>query len=203
MASTSQIESNRRNSQHSTGPRAESGKAKSSKNRVNLGLYTHEDYVKPGEAEIYAEFCQTLYNQLTPANLLEDTFVFEITAASWRLRRCAAAAADLADYREEDPLLDDETDKTRRSTERARAAAMSDAGAPSIADLERMLEEERAQNPENIESQAELASNCSAGDPVAGSSLQIAGSAPCPCRSGEELRRCCGKNAPPMLGKVA
>ena len=146
MASISQIEANRRNSQSSSGPRTESGKSNSSKNRLTYGLYTHEDYVRPGEAEIYAEFCQTMYDRLLPDNLLEETFVFEITGASWRLRRCAAAEAELADYcsgndetarpyrhecssqndaNRRDPLLDDATDKTRRSIERARSAAHS------------------------------------------------------------------------------
>jgi uncharacterized protein YoaH (UPF0181 family) len=123
MASDAKIEGNRRNSQYSTGPRTESGKSKSSRNRLTFGLYTHNDYVKPGESEIYEEFCRTMYHQLTPANLLEETLVFAITGASWRLRRCAAAEADLADFRDQDPLLDDETDKTRRGIERARAAA--------------------------------------------------------------------------------
>jgi hypothetical protein len=230
MATTSQIEANRRNSQSSTGPRTESGKSTSSRNRLTFGLDTHGDYVKPDETEIYAEFCQTMYDQLTPANLIEETFVFEITAASWRLRRCAAAEAEICranrhetsprnDASGQDPLLDDATDKTRRSIERARAAAhlaisrslnqlrklqterlirekldyggvndtlaaesrklvaaqksdmktrqaavdqqldqaidsiMSCPGAPSLADLQKMLDEDRAEK--------ELASNCS------------------------------------------
>jgi uncharacterized protein YecA (UPF0149 family) len=28
---------------------------------------------------------------------------------------------------------------------------------------------------------------------------QIPRSAPCPCKSGEKYKRCCGKNAPPVL----
>ena len=117
MASKSQIEANRRNSRKSTGPRTESGKSKSSKNHLTYGLYTHQARVQPGEEEIYAEFCQTLYDQLTPGNLLEETFVFEITGASWRLRCCAAAEGDL------DLDFDESTDKRLRSIERARAAA--------------------------------------------------------------------------------
>jgi len=42
----------------------------------------------------------------------------------------------------------------------------------------------------------ELALNCSA-------TKQIPRSAPCPCKSGEKYKRCCGKNAPPVLGKAA
>jgi preprotein translocase subunit SecA len=28
-------------------------------------------------------------------------------------------------------------------------------------------------------------------------------SAPCPCKSGEKYKRCCGKNAPPVLSRSA
>ena len=36
-------------------------------------------------------------------------------------------------------------------------------------------------------------------DPVLPQAAQIARNAPCPCKSGEKYKRCCGKNAPPML----
>jgi hypothetical protein len=42
----------------------------------------------------------------------------------------------------------------------------------------------------------ELASNCSP-------TRRIPRSAPCPCGSREKYKRCCGKNAPPVLGKAA
>ena len=246
MASEAQIEANRRNSQSSTGPRTESGKEASSRNRLTYGLYTHEDYVKPGEAEIYAEFCKTMHDSLRPGNLLEETFVFEITGASWRLRRCAAAEADLADFREEDPFLDDATDKTRRSIERARAAAHSvinrsinqlrklqtartirekldsgAAGTPAGEVLKVIVGQkagarERERVAQSVEKMpfpprsSELASNCNAeghaahaASAEASGTPQIARNAQCPCKSGEKYKRCCGKNAPPVLGKAA
>ncbi len=45
----------------------------------------------------------------------------------------------------------------------------------------------------------ELGSNCKPGPRPA----QIPRSAPCPCGSREKYKRCCGKNAPPVLGKAA
>ena len=33
--------------------------------------------------------------------------------------------------------------------------------------------------------------------------IQTPRSAPCPCGSGEKYKRCCGKNAPPVLGRAA
>jgi hypothetical protein len=125
MITDSRLNANRLNAAHSTGPRTGAGKASSSRNALTLGLYTRCDYVKPEERDIYKEFCETMYGELNPASLLEESFVSEITGATWRLRRCSAAEGDLADYATQDPLLDESTDKQRRSIERARAAAHS------------------------------------------------------------------------------
>jgi hypothetical protein len=125
MSTEAQIDANRRNAQHSTGPVTESGKFCSSRNHLTLGLYTRQDYVKPEERDFYKEFCETMFAELNPASLLEQTLASEITGASWRLRRCSAAEAELADYAEQDPLLDESKDKTRRSIDRARASAHS------------------------------------------------------------------------------
>jgi hypothetical protein len=43
---------------------------------------------------------------------------------------------------------------------------------------------------------SELASNCKPAP-------QTPRSAPCPCKSGEKFKRCCGKNAPPVLNRAA
>jgi hypothetical protein len=125
MATDFQIKANRLNSRLSTGPVTESGKANSSRNHLTLGLYTRQDYVKPEERDLYKEFCQTMYLELDPAGLLQETLASEITGASWRLRRCSAAEGELADYAEQDPLLDESKDKSRRSIDRARASAHS------------------------------------------------------------------------------
>jgi hypothetical protein len=123
MSTDAKIQANRQNAQQSTGPQTESGKSAASRNALTLGLYTRVDYVKPDERDIYKEFCETLYTELSPEGLLEETFATEITGASWRLRRCSAVEADLADYATQDPILDESTEKTRRSIERARSHA--------------------------------------------------------------------------------
>ena len=117
MATIAQFIANLQNAQSSTGPRTESGKAKSSRNALTMGLYTRTDYVKPDERDIYKEFCDTMRLELIPEKLLEQTLVSEITGASWRLRRCDAADAGLD--------FDESTDKLRRSVERARSSASS------------------------------------------------------------------------------
>ncbi len=125
MATEKQIEANRRNSIHSTGPCTEAGREASAQNHLTLGLFTRRDYVKPEERDLYKEFCDGFYSELGPEGHIETALAAEIVAASWRLRRCSEAEGDLADYATADPLLDESTEKTRRSIERARNSAHS------------------------------------------------------------------------------
>jgi len=125
MTTESQINANRQNAQHSTGPRTEAGKSASSRNHLTLGLYTRQDYVKPDERDLYKHFCETMHDELAPQTLLQESLVSEVTGATWRLRRCGNVEGELADYAPCDPMLDEKTDKTRRSLERARASAHS------------------------------------------------------------------------------
>ncbi len=125
MATEKQIEANRRNSTLSTGPSTEAGREASAQNHLTLGLFTRRDYVKPEERDLYKEFCDGFYSELGPEGHIETALAAEIVAASWRLRRCSEAEGDLADYAAQDPLLDESTEKTRRSIERARNSAHS------------------------------------------------------------------------------
>ena len=219
MATAAQIDANRENSCHSTGPITEAGKAAAARKRLTLGLYTQSDYVKPEEQDLYHDFCQTLRAELTPLTLIEEAFVAEITGASWRLRRCASAEATLGDFA-------DATNKSRRSIERARAAAhcalnrsmnhlrkiqterivrehleLGSTGDTLAAESRKLIEaanlyRKSASNCQ-IEERAAKAASAAAQD------VPIARNAPCPCNSGEKYKRCCGKNAPPVLGRAA
>lgn len=40
-------------------------------------------------------------------------------------------------------------------------------------------------------------------EPAAGQDTPVPRSAPCPCGSGQKYKRCCGRNAPPVLGRAA
>jgi len=123
MATDAQFKANFANAQKSTGPASSSGKAASSKNHLITGLYTRLDYVKPEERDLYKEFYDTMFADLGAVTTLEQSYACEITSAAWRLRRCSTVEGELADYREQDPLLDEKAEKIIRSIERARAAA--------------------------------------------------------------------------------
>jgi hypothetical protein len=222
-------------------PTTEAGKAISSRNALTLGLYTRQDYVKPEERDLYNEFTETMRAELAPEGLLEQALTAEITGATWRLRRCSAAEAEIADQAAlndsgADPLMDETQEKNTRSIERARASAHSllhrsvnqlrrlqternsrfavnaigeDAGltdyrivTAACVNYEK-LKEIAVANREKGGTDTDLGSICNlpiASAQNAAQKTQIARNAPCPCKSGEKYKRCCGKNAPPVLG---
>src|SRR5579863_8626803 len=116
MSTQSQIDANRENAKHSTGPITEAGKSSSARNSQTHGLFTSEPHVEPDERDLYVEFSETMYSELCPTGLLEDSLATEIVGATWRLRQCAIAEGEIHGF-------DETVDKTRRSIERARAAA--------------------------------------------------------------------------------
>jgi len=116
MPTQSQIDANCENAKLSTGPITEAGKSSSARNSQTHGLFTREPHVESDEQDLYAEFSDSLYIELGPAGLLEDALANEIVGATWRLRQCASADAEVHGF-------DESADKTRRSIERARAAA--------------------------------------------------------------------------------
>src|SRR5271165_4809059 len=120
MATQEQIDANRLNATYSTGPRTEAGRENSAKNHLTHGLFTRQDYVKPDERDFYKEFCEDFYAELSPVGNIESSLAAQIVGASWRLHRCSNVEGDIADYAPKDPLLDDLTEKSRRSLDRAR-----------------------------------------------------------------------------------
>ena len=125
MSTEAQIKANQANSQKSTGPATEAGRAASAQNHLIHGLFTRLDYVEPEERDIYKIFYETMFADLGPVTTLEHSYANEIAGATWRLRRCSAVEGKLADYQTQDPLLEEKSEKTIRSIERARASAHS------------------------------------------------------------------------------
>lgn len=86
---------NRANAQHSTGPRTESGKQRSSLNALRHGL-TARSAVLPSEdpAAYENHRCQFLA-EYQPATSTETQLVQELIDTSWRLKRIPLLEADL------------------------------------------------------------------------------------------------------------
>ncbi|MFN7938596.1 MAG: SEC-C metal-binding domain-containing protein [Bryobacteraceae bacterium] len=64
-------------------------------------------------------------------------------------------------------------------------------------------QERAAAAEENSAVQAEIHHNSSLSTPQADEQPQTPRNALCPCGSGNKYKRCCGKNAPPVLGRAA
>ena len=83
-------EINRANAQHSTGPRTNQGKAKSKFNALRHGLTGQVILMPTEDQEIYANFCETLKNDLRPVGAMEETFAQSLADAQWQLNRARA-----------------------------------------------------------------------------------------------------------------
>ena len=279
--SDAQHAANKANAAHSTGPKTETGKSRSSKNRLTFGLFTISDFVREDESESYTKICTNLWAELSPAGTIEEAFTTEIMSATWRLRRCRMVEEDIAQIAILDPMQDPETAAQQKSVDRARAQSVNimnrcinalrklqtergirsqafpETDVPAglgLMDIRQVAKtkpmdtdaeseptpapEPAAPTPTGFDALMALAdkqlaqryrdygmaaftgapaqaagsmgSNCKpAAAPVPPSAKPVATprnisrNAPCPCKSGQKFKRCCGKEAPTTLNRVA
>ena len=93
MATPAQVLANQANARHSTGPRTEQGKARSSHNHLSHGLSSKEFILLPGEQAGFDEFMAALRDAIQPAGALEFDLFTQLAHASWALRRFRRAEA--------------------------------------------------------------------------------------------------------------
>ena len=95
MSTAAQTKANRENAQHSTGPRTEEGKAKSSLNAVKTGL-TGRTVLLPGDdIAVYQQHVATIEAQFHPATDAEKLLVQCIADADWRAARIPTLEAGI------------------------------------------------------------------------------------------------------------
>jgi len=93
MSSPSNI--NRENAQHSTGPKTEEGKRKSSLNALRHGL-SGQIVVMPAEdMGAYHQHLHSFTNEYQPQGATESTLVQFLAETAWRLHRVAALETNL------------------------------------------------------------------------------------------------------------
>jgi hypothetical protein len=102
MATQNQIEANRRNAEHSTGPRTPEGKAASSMNALQSGIHAESSVIPGEDAAALAALTERFYQDCRPQTIIESTLVDNIIRASWRLRRFDRIDAELLIYKIED-----------------------------------------------------------------------------------------------------
>src|SRR5690349_21655966 len=87
MSTDRQIEANRLNAQHSTGPSTPEGRAAVRLNGLKYGLYA-ETLILPGEDPAdFDALLDRLDAEHQPTTPTEETFVSQIAMASWRRAR--------------------------------------------------------------------------------------------------------------------
>ncbi len=88
--SGAKLAANQANCQHSTGPKTEAGKRRSSLNAFRHGLTGDIHIATPEEMEAFRKPCETLREALDPVGILEIEAVQEIAEDRWRLKRARA-----------------------------------------------------------------------------------------------------------------
>jgi hypothetical protein len=78
---------NRANSQHSTGPRTEAGKHRSSLNALRHGLTAASPVLPSEDPAAYEDHRRRFFNEYQPATPTESQLVQELVDTSWRLNR--------------------------------------------------------------------------------------------------------------------
>jgi hypothetical protein len=97
---------NRANSQHSTGPRTESGKQRSSQNALRHGLTSHTAVLPTEDQSAYEQHRRQFENEYQPATPTESQLVQQLADTSWRLNRIPFLEADLlAEVPSPQPLI--------------------------------------------------------------------------------------------------
>ncbi len=90
MTSPAQLEANRANAQHSTGPVSEAGKQTVSQNSLKHGLTGKVHAALPGEEQAFEKHCQGYLQTYAPVGVPEQELVRNIAENYWRLKRAHA-----------------------------------------------------------------------------------------------------------------
>ncbi|MGA3204278.1 MAG: hypothetical protein ABSF12_17440 [Bryobacteraceae bacterium] len=95
MSTPNRVEINRANSQHSTGPKTESGKQRSSQNALRHGLTSQIVVMPTEELEACQLHLKSFVEEYDPKGATESNLVQALADASWRLNRVGALETNL------------------------------------------------------------------------------------------------------------
>ncbi len=109
MATEAQIAANRLNSQKSTGPKTEEGKAAVAQNALKHGLFSTLIIVNGETQEDFDMFRDQMLAELLPVGIIESVLAERIISLAWRLRR-----AEVMERQVIDELIDRNSERQRR-----------------------------------------------------------------------------------------
>ncbi len=133
MLSERQLDANRRNAQHSTGPRTPEGRAAVSLNALRHGLASQTAVLPNENPEEFRELRDAFFDEYHPAGPTEILLVEQMAISAWRLRRLRALETGLFNVRISQ--LRDDGDNSLDP--RARAFVYDTGGSRSIETLSR------------------------------------------------------------------
>ena len=120
--SEKQTAANRANSQHSTGPRTEDGKARVAGNRRTHSLAGRHIILPTESSSDYEDLLAELVEVHRPKSTFEDILVHQMAEAHWKLRRIGRYEAELL-AKFPNPFLDDEAARKLAPLTRYEASA--------------------------------------------------------------------------------
>jgi hypothetical protein len=88
---------NRANSRHSTGPRTDSGKQRSSLNALRHGLTAASAVLASEDRAAYDTHCRGFFDEYRPATPTETQLTQELADTAWRINRIPSLEAALLD----------------------------------------------------------------------------------------------------------
>ena len=113
MTTQKQIETNRRNSRRSTGPKTRTGKAASKMNAMKHGLLAEQVTVRGEDPVEFAGVLESLIDEFQPQGPLEEQLVERVAACMWRLRRLYRVEAGILTHESLTIELDRAHDEVR------------------------------------------------------------------------------------------
>lgn len=116
MTSFRQIEANRRNAQHSTGPRTDEGKEQSRGNAIRHGLTAETVIGVLENPEDYKAFELAVTSDFDAPTAVERELVLRLASLLWRLRRSIAIESGLLQLQHEGSVDTTTTKNSRAPT---------------------------------------------------------------------------------------
>ncbi len=97
MATQAQIDANRRNAQHSTGPKTNAGKTTARQNAHSHGLCSASAVAPGDDPAVYQAFATAIVAELDPAGINQRLQAERIAFLTWKLQRIPAIEASMLD----------------------------------------------------------------------------------------------------------
>jgi hypothetical protein len=230
--SPAKLTANPTNARHSTGPRTHEGKAATSQNATKSGLFSTRDFVLPHEQSIWTALDESLRAELRPTGPIEEGLTAEIRSALWRLRRCGEIESEAEPNPAAQQSVDRARAQSNRLLHRSLAELRTlqtqrqlrleyfdgkpPKAGPGLCDWRivykglidksnAILRESRVQRRDDDLLDRYFSQST---PPPFTKQTQMAAppmprNAGCPCGSGLKYKRCCGRDAPPVLSEAA